>query len=117
MGEGGFKSAVGTLSNAPPLIVLPFATWRNLSYLPILLRSRGHIERVSATPSAAQMVPHERHYVDQNTKGTSLGFVPRTEASLGTSSGARSSARAPFGAAGGAVAGQIRPSGAAAAPL
>ena len=100
-----------------PLIVFPFPTWRNLSYLPILLRSRGHIERMSATPSAAQMVPHERHYVDQNTKGTSLGFVPRKAASLGTSSGARSSARAPFGAAGGAVAGQIRPPGAAAAPL
>ena len=64
---------------------------------------------MSATPSAAQMVPHERHYVDQNTKGTSLGFVSRKTASLGTSSGARSSARAPFGAAGGAVAGQVRP--------
>ena len=29
--------------------MLPFPTWRNLSYLPILLRSRGHIERMSAT--------------------------------------------------------------------
>ena len=93
-------SRIVALEHASPLIIFAFATWRNLPYLPILLRSRGHIECMSATPSAAQMVPHERHYVDQNTKGTSLGFVPRTEAPLGTSSGARSSARAPIGAAG-----------------
>jgi hypothetical protein len=37
--------------------MLPFPTRRYLSYLPIMMRSRGHIEGVSASPIAEVIVP------------------------------------------------------------
>jgi len=47
------------------LNVFPFAMVPHQSYLAIVMRSRDHFEGAPAKPTAAQMVPQGRHFVDQ----------------------------------------------------